>query len=244
MIVEDLDSLSDTADEQSFSLMLENSLDLDAGLSDHNLMLLKQMSAHMFLAGETDTSQELPELFRSVLNKLLETERLDASLQEKWQGKIMQNIAPYQTELLTQRKRILGDDLYDRLYASDEIERSADGYTGDFKSEDEKLSEAQLAFNDQQEKLLERWKKGDLDESALRTALYENLSPEEAEHVISSAQYEQTWKKQLKGFLDAYQYVENAALSPEDELQLRHELIERYFEPEDHASVHTFLFGS
>ena len=156
----------------------------------------------------------------------------------------MQNVASYQSELLSQRRRVLGDDLYDRLYATDKIEQSADGYTGHFISENEGLSDEQLAFNSEHEQLLDQWKKGDIDESALRTALYANLSPEEAEQVISSAQYEQKWQKQLEGFLDAYQYVENAALSPEDELQLRQEFIERYFEPEDQASVNTFLFGT
>lgn len=243
-LIEDAEVLNDTSEEPSFYMTLQNSLDLDAGLNDQNLMLLKQMSADMFLAGQTEPPQALPEFFSSVLGVLLESERLDALLQERWQGKIMQNVASYQSELLSQRRRVLGDDLYDRLYATDKIEQSADGYTGHFISENEGLSGEQLAFNSEHEHLLDQWKKGDIDEAALRTALYANLSPEEAEQVISSAQYEQKWQKQLEGFLDAYQYVENAALSPEDELQLRQEFIERYFEPEDQASVNTFLFGT
>lgn len=223
--------------------VLEHSLTVEQGLSAHNLMILQQMSARFVAENSAAAEIELPPLFLHALQRLIESERSDQAIQESWQGQIMTDVAGFQAELLAQRKRILGQDLYNRLYANDDIEFSSDGYSAQYKAEDETLSEEQLALRNEQNQLIEQWQDGQLSETALRRALHTQLSPEETEQVISSAQYENKWQERLKGFLDEYQYVEQAGLSDEDELQMRTELIERYFEPEDYRSVEQFLFG-
>ena len=223
------------------------------GLSSQNLLLLRELGQRIAEVPVADEAELLsmigaeaasPELI-SALQQVVAASRAEQDLYKQWQGKILQAPHAYQQALRASRKTHLGEDLYAALYAADAIVASTDGFTADQTpmASDDNAPASDAEPENKKEKLLQQWQRGESSEQAVREALLADMSEQEVADLFEIAQHEQEWLQRMGQFLDEYHYVEQAGLAGSDEQQLRQELIEKHFAPEDHATVNRFLFG-
>lgn len=204
--------------EDPLLLDIASSLEIEQGMSDHNLMLLREISSRL-ASNETQALPEgLPPAFQQTLNAMLTSELRDQELLQEWANQNAGDATKLQKALSEHRKQILGASLYERLYSEDKLEVSQDGYSAEY---------APLAQNTD----------GNTGSNLGKTPTVNNLRTE-------THSYEIEWQRRLLLFLDEYQYVEQAGLTDEDERLMRSELLERHFEPEDFEIVNQFIFNN
>lgn len=191
------------------------SLRLEDGLSDFNLMVLKEVGlggqAYQSSSEWKSMSEEMKETLRA-FSKLSQIER---QVFEDWRQGKLEDLISVSESLAQQRRVILGEHLFERLYAPDDIQVAEDGYSGEYRQD-----------------LLE-----------VPSGEQNNEPREKSTGLTESVNYEQQWQDKLNNFLNAYQYVERAGLEGDDEQQMRRELLAQYFEPDEFQSVNQFLFG-
>lgn len=240
------------AEASALSIMVDQ-LQVDDALSAHNLLLLRELGQRIAEVPVADEAELLsmigaeaasPELI-SALRQLAAASRAEQDLYKQWQGKILQAPHAYQQALTASRKTHLGEDLYTALYAADTIVASNDGFTADWapKAPEDNAPASNTEPANKKEELLRQWQRGESSEQDVREALLAEMSEQEVDDLFEIAQHEQDWLQRMGQFLDEYHYVEQAGLAGNDEQQLRQELIEKHFSPEDHATVNRFLFG-
>lgn len=202
--------------EEPLLLGIVSSLEIEQGMSDHNLMLLREISSRL-ASNETQTLPEgLPPAFQQTLSAMLKAELRDQELLQAWSKEGAGDITSLQKALSEQRKQILGASLYERLYSEDKLMVSQDGYSAEYAPQTQN--------------------EGENSESTYSSTPTANAVTTETHS------YEIEWQRRLLLFLDEYQYVEQAGLTDEDERLMRSELLERHFEPEDFEIVNQFIF--
>ena len=242
---------TDQAIQQANALLQQASqeLQLEAGLSAFNLMLLKDLATRLNELPSADqallqnSTAEWPAALRDTLYRLSAALQAETELQKTWQESASQNPEGFREAWLTQQNQILGPELYGKLYAEDEMLVDDAGLSAHYISEaDAPLLESKV--HQEKRKLLAQWRQEKLSEAELTEALADSLSAEEINQLIDTGLHEVAWLDQLDTFLDEYHYIEQSGIIGEDELLMRKELIEKHFPPENRAIVNQFLFGT
>lgn len=211
-------ALSEISSAQEAPLVRDivSDLEIEQGLSERNLMLLREISSRL-ASNETQTLPEnLPPAFQQTLSAMLNAELHDQELLQAWANGNVGDATTLQKTLSEHRKQILGASLYERLYSEDKLVVSLDGYSAEYAPQSQNADDKSDAIHGQ-------------------TPTVDNLRTE-------TQSYELEWQRRLLLFLDEYQYVEQAGLTDEDERLMRSELLERHFEPEDFEIVNQFIF--
>ena len=242
---------SDQPIQQANALLQQASqeLQLEAGLSAFNLMLLKDLATRLNELPSADqallqnNTAEWPAALRDTLYRLSSALQAETELRKSWQESASQNPEGFREAWLTQQNQILGPELYGKLYAEDEMLVDDAGLNAHYSSEtDAPLLESKV--HQEKRKLLAQWRQEKLSEAELTEALADSLSAEEINQLIDTGLHEVAWLDQLDTFLDEYHYIEQSGIIGEDELLMRKELIEKHFPPENRAIVNQFLFGT
>ncbi len=214
-------SSDEYVDELEEALLFQgmlNSMAPDEGLSAHNLMVLNEIGGRMSQDGlSTDSFNLAPELM-AALKAIVAAKYAEIALSESWGEQRLSDPNGFQKELLERQKNILGAEIYAHLYERDQMSISDDTYSGEYVS-------------------------GETDTSLHKPFIPDVHTQDTLSQVSETTQLEKAWQNRMRLFLDDYRYVDQAGLTTEDEAQMRHELLARYFAPEDHTTVETFLFG-
>lgn len=209
--------VDDLKEELLFQRMV-NSMVPDEGLSARNLMVLNEIGGRMSQDGlSTDSFNLAPELM-AALKAIVAAKDAEIALSESWGEQRLSDPNGFQKELLEQQKNILGAEIYAHLYERDQMSISDDTYSGEYVS-------------------------GETDTSSQKPFIPDVHTQDTLAQVSETTQLEKDWQNRMRLFLEDYRYVDQAGLTTEDEAQMRRELLARYFEPEDHTTVETFLFG-
>ena len=223
-------------------------LQLEAGLSAFNLMLLKDLAIRfnelqsMDQAFLQNAAAEWPAALRDTLHRLSIALQAETELRKTWQESANQNPEGFREAWLTQQSQILGPELYGKLYAEDEMLVDDAGLSAHFASEAD-APHLESKAHQEKLKLLAQWRQDKLSETELKAALADSLSPDEINQLIDTGLHEAAWLNQLDTFLDEYHYIEQSGIIGEDEAFMRKELIEKHFPAENRAIVNQFLFG-
>lgn len=190
-------------------------LRLEDGLSDFNLLVLKEVGLGGLAYQSSLEWTSMPEEMKETLRAFSKLSQIERQVFEGWRQGKLEDLITVSESLAQQRRVILGEHLFERLYAPDDIEVAEDGYSGEYRQD-----------------LLE-----------VPSGEQNNEPREKSTGLTESVNYEQQWQDKLNNFLNAYQYVERAGLEGDDEQQMRRELLAQYFEPDEFQSVNQFLFG-
>lgn len=224
-------------------------LRLEEGLSSFNLMLLKDLALRLnehqlknpnaLLTRNTDW----PDEFIDTLQRLSAALKAETAFQEAWQQRASQEPLAYREAYLSQQKQILGDDLFQKIHSEDAITVDEAGLSAYFTSKEDN-PELQSEAHQKKLKLLQQWHQNQLSEAELRNELAQSLSTDEITQLIDTGTHEAHWLTQIEAFLDEYRYIEQSGIVGEDEQQMRQELIEKHFQPENREIANQFLFGA
>lgn len=222
-------------------------LNFEAGLSEHNLMILKDLAMRLNeLKYQSNDSivqgAEWPAEMLDALDRLSKAFEAESSFQQAWLESGNTNQDDFQKTFLRQQNQILGKALYERLYAEDSMLVDDSGLSANYPSEET----PSLNTEDHKQRLnvLEQWRQDKLSEAELKMALSDSLSSDEINQLIDTGLHEAQWLEKLDGFLDEYRYIEQSGIIGEDELSMRKELIQKHFSEEDRLIVHQFLFSA
>lgn len=225
----------------------EEELHFEEGLSEYNLMILKDLAIRFNdFNAQPDFSNlegsDWPAEMLDALDRLSKAFEAESSFQQVWLEADNSNPEDYRKDFLKQQQEILGKALYERVYAEDLMLVDDSGLSANYPSEET----PSLKTEDHKQRLnvLEQWRQDKLSEAELKTALSDSLSSDEINQLIDTGLHEAQWLEKLDAFLDEYRYIEQSGIIGEDELNMRKELIQKHFTEEDRLIVHQFLFSA
>lgn len=233
--------------------LVENTLEelhLEQGYSSYNLMLLKDLAAktqdltpdQLKDLISNQVMQDWPDEMLEAFHKITIALYAENDLIKEWGEKRIKEPESYRSMFLENQKNVLGLELFERLYHTDQIVVDESGLHANLND----LQTKDIYSNPEHQKklaLFKQWQLDALSETELKESLLNDLSNAEIDQVIETVKHESEWLNQISVFLTAYQYIEKAGLSGEDELIQRQELLEKYFSSENRQIANQFLFG-